>query len=55
MIPELTDCAAALGADDAVRAVVLRGAGALFCAGGDLNLMRAQIDADCATRGRVYY
>ena len=52
MIAELTTCAGALGADDTVRAVVLRGAGALFCAGGDLNWMRAQIDADAATRGR---
>ncbi|EPX79918.1 crotonase/enoyl-CoA hydratase family protein [Litoreibacter arenae] len=52
MIDELTHCAAALGADDAVRAVVLRGAGAIFCAGGDLNWMRAQIDADGETRAR---
>ncbi|WP_394196272.1 crotonase/enoyl-CoA hydratase family protein [Litoreibacter albidus] len=52
MIAELTACAATLGADGGVRAVVLRGAGALFCAGGDLNWMRAQIDADGATRGR---
>lgn len=52
MIAELSACAAALASDAAVRAVVLRGAGALFCAGGDLNWMRAQIGADGATRGR---
>ncbi|MCY4180405.1 MAG: enoyl-CoA hydratase-related protein, partial [Litoreibacter sp.] len=29
---------------------ILRGAGAMFCAGGDLNWMKAQIGADNATR-----
>ena len=42
MLEELTAAAAALGADDAVRVVVLTGAGASFCAGGDLGWMRAR-------------
>ena len=50
MIGELTEATAQLGADPAVRAVVLTGAGKSFCAGGDLGWMRAQIDADRATR-----
>lgn len=50
MISELTDAAVRLGADDTVRAVVLTGAGASFCAGGDLGWMKAQISADAATR-----
>lgn len=50
MIGELTEAAAALGADDAVRAVVLSGTGPVFCAGGDLNWMKAQIAADRAGR-----
>ncbi len=50
MIEELTDAATALGADPAVRVVVLAGAGASFCAGGDLGWMRAQIAADGPTR-----
>lgn len=50
MIAELHNAALQLGADDAVRVVVLRGAGGTFCAGGDLNWMKAQINADDATR-----
>ena len=50
MITELTEAAAMLGADAAVRVVVLRAEGRSFCAGGDLGWMRAQMDADRATR-----
>lgn len=50
MIGELSDAAAVLGADDAVRVVVLSGAGKSFCAGGDLNWMREQMAADAQTR-----
>lgn len=46
MIADLTDAAGKLGADDAVRAVVLSGEGRTFCAGGDLTWMKAQIEAD---------
>lgn len=50
MISELTEAAADLGSDPRVRVVILTGAGHTFCAGGDLEWMRAQIDADGATR-----
>lgn len=50
MIDELTRAAAELGSDPAVRVVVLTGAGASFCAGGDLGWMREQFDADRQTR-----
>lgn len=50
MIEELTDVGRTLGADTASRAMVLSGAGDLFCAGGDLNWMMAQIEADRAQR-----
>ncbi len=41
LIAELTAALRALGADTGVRAVVLGGAGASFCAGADLNWMKA--------------
>ena len=50
MIVELKQAAEALGADDAVRVVVLTGAGKSFCAGGDLGWMQAQMAADPDTR-----
>jgi methylglutaconyl-CoA hydratase len=44
MIAELHDCFTTLAGDSSVRAVVLTGDGASFCAGGDLNWMRASLD-----------
>jgi len=40
VIAELTATFAALDADDAIRAVVIAGAGKSFCAGADLNWMK---------------
>ena len=45
MMDELTDAALNLGADAAVRVVILASEGKSFCAGGDLEWMRAQFDA----------
>lgn len=50
MIEELTEAAAQLDSDKAVRVVVLTGAGGSFCAGGDLAWMQDQMQADAATR-----
>lgn len=52
MIAELTQAAARLGKDPAVRVVVLTGTGPSFCAGGDLGWMRDQMAADAPTRAR---
>jgi methylglutaconyl-CoA hydratase len=50
MLAELTQAAATLGADDAVRVVVLSAAGKSFCAGGDLAWMQDQMQMDPVTR-----
>jgi methylglutaconyl-CoA hydratase len=50
MLEELVQAARALGADDAVRVVILTGVGKSFCAGGDLGWMRDQAAMDAATR-----
>ncbi len=44
LIAELTAVFTQISADDAVRAVVLAGEGRNFCAGADLNWMRASLD-----------
>ncbi|MEM0948910.1 MAG: crotonase/enoyl-CoA hydratase family protein [Pseudomonadota bacterium] len=49
-IEELTDVAKSIGSAAGTRAMVLSGAGKVFCAGGDLGWMKAQIDADRTTR-----
>ncbi len=50
MIAELTELAQTIGAEESTRAIVLSGRGKVFCAGGDLNWMKAQIEADRPTR-----
>ena len=44
MIDELRDCFTALATDERARVVVLTGAGRSFCAGADLNGMRASLE-----------
>lgn len=50
MMEELTTAIAQLGADDAVRVVILQADGPSFCAGGDLKWMQAQIAAGAKER-----
>lgn len=44
LLDELADCLEKIGDDDAVRAVILTGAGRAFSAGQDLNSTRASYD-----------
>jgi len=50
MMDELTTAITDLGADPAVRVVVLAAEGASFCAGGDLKWMQANIAASAEER-----
>jgi len=50
MIDALRAAAAHIAHDTSIRAVVLAADGPVFCAGGDLSWMMAQINADRATR-----
>ena len=50
MMDELTNAADELGSDPAVRCVVLAAEGKSFCAGGDLEWMRDQFEADAETK-----
>ena len=50
MIAELSEAAAKLAEDRAVRVIVLTGEGGSFCAGGDLGWMREQFEASRETR-----
>jgi methylglutaconyl-CoA hydratase len=50
MCDEIAGAAARIDADAAIRVVVLTGAGASFCAGGDLDWMREQFAATRAGR-----
>ena len=50
MIEELESAALRVGGDDNVRAVVLVGEGKSFCAGADLDWMKAQFAASAETR-----
>lgn len=52
MIAELTQFARTVSADPTVRAVILSGAGDVFCAGADLGWMHEQINADRTQRMR---
>ena len=61
VIARLTQTAIELQADEHIRVVVLRGAGAHFCAGADLRWMRDSIElnehenlADAQTMGRMF-
>ena len=45
MIEELTEVANSIAENEEIRVVVLAGKGETFCAGGDINWMKAQLNA----------
>ena len=53
MIEELTAAAGEIAASTTIRVVVLAGEGDVFCAGGDLGWMRAQMAAEPAAQRRA--
>jgi isohexenylglutaconyl-CoA hydratase len=52
MVRELTDVFSAAAADRSLRAIILRGAGGNFCAGGDIKDMAAARGAEPGPDGR---
>lgn len=50
MIDDLTKMARSIGGSEDTRAIVLSGSGDVFCAGGDLNWMKAQVNATRSVR-----
>jgi 2-(1,2-epoxy-1,2-dihydrophenyl)acetyl-CoA isomerase len=52
MVQELADALRMLGALEAVRVIVLTGAGKAFCAGADVNLLRELIERKDEATGR---
>ncbi len=52
MVRELTDVFAAIANDRSIRAVILRGAGGHFCAGGDIRDMASARSAEPGPDGR---
>ena len=53
MVGELSDALAQLGRSEAVRAIVLTGAGRAFCAGADVHLLRQLIETQDESAGRA--
>lgn len=52
VMSDIMQAAQVIAADEAMRVVVLRGAGRSFCAGGDLGWMQAQMAAKPAARAK---
>jgi len=53
MVRELSEALTTLGRAEAVRAIVLTGAGRAFCAGADVGLLRELIERQDEPRGRA--